>query len=168
MQTYIGTKLIQAKPITRKEYYDLRGWVIPPNINPDDLIGYLIESTDSKLNQVSFTENIPLIEKEEFEKTYKSNGKFNFGHIIESLKQGKKVTRKEWSNKKEDLSNKDVFLFIIQGSNDFAKLQGYGFGEYFGEPTFTDCIFMRTANNQLVAWTPSQIDMLANDWVIVD
>lgn len=59
-----------------------------------------------------------------------------------------------------------MFLMLIQGSNDIAKLHGYGFGEVLGEPTFQDAIFLKTASNQLVPWTVSQSDALANDWVL--
>lgn len=84
-----------------------------------------------------------------------------FGLAIEALKNGSCVTRTGWNGK-------GMWLFLIQGSNDIAKLHGYGFGEYLGEPTFRDAIFMRTVDNQLVPWTASQTDVLAKDWVIVE
>ena len=83
-----------------------------------------------------------------------------FGIAIEALKTGQKVARAGWNGK-------GMFLFVIQGSNDIAKLHGYGFGEYVNEPTFRDAIFMRTVDNQLVPWTASQTDVLAEDWEIV-
>ena len=85
----------------------------------------------------------------------------NFGQAIEALKNGKKVARKGWNGK-------GMWLFIIQGSNDIAKLNGYGFGEMLNEPTFRDAIFMKTVDNQLVPWTASQSDVLAEDWLIVE
>ena len=36
MDLYIGVKVIKAKPMSRKEYNDLRGWVVPVDENPDD------------------------------------------------------------------------------------------------------------------------------------
>ena len=86
--------------------------------------------------------------------------KINFGDAIAALKSGKTVTRTGWNGK-------GMFLLLIQGSNDIAKLHGYGFGELQGEPTFRDAIFMRTVDNQLVPWTASQSDVLAEDWQIV-
>lgn len=44
--TYIGAKIVNAKPMTRKEYNDFRGWVVPENENPND-DGYLVEYSDS-------------------------------------------------------------------------------------------------------------------------
>lgn len=42
MKKYIGTKLIEAKPMTRGEYNDFRGWKIPENENPNDA-GYMLK-----------------------------------------------------------------------------------------------------------------------------
>lgn len=36
MKQYIGTKLVNAKPMTRQEYNDLRGWTVPSDENPND------------------------------------------------------------------------------------------------------------------------------------
>ena len=36
MKTYIGTKVLDAEPMTRGEYNRYRGWTIPANENPDD------------------------------------------------------------------------------------------------------------------------------------
>lgn len=46
MRKYIGTKLIEAKPMTRGEYNQYRGWKIPENENPEDE-GYLVRYSDS-------------------------------------------------------------------------------------------------------------------------
>lgn len=42
MKTYIGTKIINAKPMTRGEYNTYRGWQIPENESPSDE-GYLVK-----------------------------------------------------------------------------------------------------------------------------
>lgn len=46
MKKYIGTKLIEAKPMTRGEYNKYRGWQIPANENREDE-GYLVRYSDS-------------------------------------------------------------------------------------------------------------------------
>lgn len=84
----------------------------------------------------------------------------NFGDALAALKAGKRVARAGWNGK-------GMWLFLIQGSNDLAKLHGYGFGEVLGEPAFRDAIFMRTVDNQLVAWTASQTDVLSEDWEVL-
>lgn len=85
----------------------------------------------------------------------------DFGEALRALKAGRRVARAGWNGK-------GMFLFLIQGSNDIAKLHGYGFGELVGEPAFRDAIFMKTVDNQLVPWTASQTDCLADDWQIVE
>ena len=49
MQSYISTKLVKAKPMTRGEYNKFRGWDIPKNENPDDE-GYLIQYPDGYIS----------------------------------------------------------------------------------------------------------------------
>lgn len=60
MKKYIGTKLIEAEPMTRGEYNEYRGWTIPADENPADE-GYLVRYSDS---YVSWSP------KEVFDKTY--------------------------------------------------------------------------------------------------
>ena len=45
MQRYVCHKEVNAKPMTRKEYNDLRGWVVPPDEDQND-DGYLVEYID--------------------------------------------------------------------------------------------------------------------------
>lgn len=45
LKNYIGTKQIQATPMTRGEYNKYRGWEIPANENPADE-GYLVKYSD--------------------------------------------------------------------------------------------------------------------------
>ena len=45
MNKYLGTKEVSAKPMTRGEYNEYRGWQIPENEDPNEQ-GYLIEYQD--------------------------------------------------------------------------------------------------------------------------
>ncbi len=45
MDKYIGTKMIEAKPMDRGEYNKYRGWEIPEDENPHDE-GYLVRYQD--------------------------------------------------------------------------------------------------------------------------
>lgn len=49
-----------------------------------------------------------------------------------------------------------------------ARRTGYGFGQYLYEPDWNGFIVMKTVDNNLVPWTASQTDILAEDWQIVD
>lgn len=45
MQKYIGIKQIEAKPMTRGDYNDYQGWIVPADENPKDE-GYLVKYED--------------------------------------------------------------------------------------------------------------------------
>ena len=36
MKTYIGTKVIEAEPMTRGDYNQSKGWTLPVGENPED------------------------------------------------------------------------------------------------------------------------------------
>lgn len=84
----------------------------------------------------------------------------NFSEALVLLKQGKKVKRKGWNGK-------GMFLYLISGV-EFQKAFQYGYGEYEGEPTFSQSIAIKTAQNTIVVgWKPSNPDMFENDWEVV-
>ncbi|QMV48492.1 hypothetical protein Goe9_c01890 [Bacillus phage vB_BsuM-Goe9] len=85
--------------------------------------------------------------------------KMNFGEALEVLKQGMQVYRSGWNGK-------NMFLFL-KSSDALASDFGFGFGEYINEPVFGDIIFIKTADNKIHAWVPSQTDILVEDWDIV-
>ena len=84
----------------------------------------------------------------------------NFGEALAHLKNGYCVARDGWNGK-------GMFLTLVQGSNTLASALKLGYGEYVGEPTLADTVFMKTADNKLVAWLCSQTDMLAEDWIVL-
>lgn len=45
MEKFIGIKKIEAEPMTRGDYNDLRGWTIPKDENPADE-GYIVKYSD--------------------------------------------------------------------------------------------------------------------------
>ena len=69
----IGTKAVNAKPMTRQEYNDFRGWQLPENENGDDEC-CLVEYQDA-------TKDV------------------SFGHAVELLKAGNRVAREGWNGK---------------------------------------------------------------------
>ena len=63
---------IQAKPMTRGEYNQLRGWIVPQDENPKDE-GYLMVYRDSFDCIVEgFDGYVFWFSKEEFEKSYQT------------------------------------------------------------------------------------------------
>lgn len=71
MNKYIGTKTVNAEPITLGEYNKLRGWEIPSNEVQDEQ-GYLVEYTDGgKPNHPDFKGYISWSPKDVFERSYR-------------------------------------------------------------------------------------------------
>lgn len=161
MLRYIGTQVLNAQPMALGEYNQLRGWEIPANENPEES-GYLVEYLDGgKANASQFEGRVSWSTADVFERAYRPCAAMTFGLAIEALKAGKSVCRAGWNGK-------GMFIFLVQGSNDLASIHKYGFGEYLGEPVFRDAIFIKTVDNELVPWTVSQTDALAEDWMVVE
>lgn len=166
MEKYIGTKLINAKPMNRLEYNIFRGWELPSNENPKDE-GYLVEYVDGgKPNTEQYEGYVSWSPKDVFEKAYKTNGMFSFGDAILLLKQGQKVARRGWNGK-------NMFLWLKPSTivksdwckdpilKDISDRNG-GYVDALGT------ICMKTADNKiLTGWLASQSDILSEDWEIV-
>lgn len=110
--------------------------------------------------------------KAEFEKAYRDfESGMSFGQAVELLKQDMRVVRSGWNGK-------GMFLLLIKGEAVTEKIN-----DCYGDPNrydvgadgyeksqsipVLDAIYMKTADNKLVAWLASQTDMLAEDWYVV-
>lgn len=70
MISYVGRKEILATPMNRRDYNDLRGWVLPEDEDGDDE-GYLVEYIDGgKANVEGFRGYISWSPKDVFERAY--------------------------------------------------------------------------------------------------
>lgn len=146
MKRYIGTKIIDAQPMTRGEYNRYRGWPIPADENPADN-GYLIRYPDG------YESWSP---EKQFDEAYRECDNMTFGLAVEALKKGLKVTRKGWNGK-------GMHLFLAHGEDLTSCL----FKE--NEPKCVDSICMKTAQDTIVVgWLASQTDILSEDWMVVE
>lgn len=161
---YIGTKLINATPMTRIEYNALRGWVVPPNENPEDP-GFLVEYIDGgAANVPGFAGYVSWSPQDVFERAYRPVQGMSFGLAIEALKRGLRVTRAGWNGK-------DMWLALTEGrtvaaehfwsphNREFAAANG-------GSACVQPYITMKTAQGMIVPWLASQSDMLSDDWML--
>ena len=70
MLPYRGTKCVQATPMNRRDYNDLRGWTLPEDEDGDDE-GYLVQYIDNqKANVEGFYGYISWSPKDVFERSY--------------------------------------------------------------------------------------------------
>ncbi len=92
LKKYIGTKLVNATPMTLGDYSRLQGRT-PVGQDPRTE-GYLVEYTDGgKPNHPNFTGYISWSPKDVFEKSYSALKGLTFGQALEAMRVGKKVRR---------------------------------------------------------------------------
>ena len=169
MKRYIGTKLINAKPMTRQAYNDFRGWTLPSDENGADE-GYIVEYVDGgKGNTDHYAGYVSWSPADVFDRAYRPCDGMTFGHAIESLKAGQKVARKGWNGK-------GMWLILVPGRLNVKVQEGTPYGNVLNPSTAIEIlphIDMWTTNSQgrramLPGWLASQTDMLSEDWEIVE
>ena len=93
---YIGTKSVLATTMTRGEYNEYRGWLIPENENPSEQ-GYLVEYVDGgKPNDERHTGYISWSPRDVFEKSY---------HQSQTLQDRVRLEQRELNEKLDALEN---------------------------------------------------------------
>jgi hypothetical protein len=160
MNRYIGTKLIEATPMSLEETKRKLQRDIKPADDNYNGEGYLVKYEDGYLSWSP---------KEVFEKVYNdTNTCMNFGQAIEMMKLGCKVARKGWNGKgmwititngctleSDKCWNENIKNQAELNKNKSIKINSY--------------IAMKTADGSItIGWSASQTDMLSNDWVIVE
>ena len=158
----IGVKLINAIPMSRAEYNDLRGWVLPSDENGEDA-GYLVEYLDGgKANHPDFVGYISWSPADVFEKAYRKTNGLTFGLAIEALKLGKKVARAGWNGAGQ-------FAYLVP-ANSYPAQTGVA-KQFFGDGAmvpYRAYLALKTAQGDVATWAPSCSDALADDWLIVE
>ena len=165
MKKYIGTKQIEAEPMTMGEAYErglLQAGRVPSESEKSNA-GYHVKYQDG---YESWSPAEP------FEKAYRESGAMPFGMAIELLHQGKSIRRKGWNGKG---------LFVIKQvparieSNIIPKMQslpqsakdlilaGKGFIDYTSQ-----CLIYNENTGRADSWVPSISDVFAEDWEIVE
>ncbi len=137
MNTYYGTKVIQAEPACSEDN-GAPGFKV---IYPD---GYESWSPAAA-----------------FSAAYRQSGEMSFGHALEALKAGHKVARSGWNGKGMFLFLVPGSTFTV---NRPPLLGIYPEGT---EINYHSHIDMKTASGEVVPWLASQTDMLAEDWAVL-
>jgi hypothetical protein len=86
-----------------------------------------------------------------------SNTDFSFSTALQALKTGKRVGRREWKNAR--------FVFLVQGSE--FEVSRAPLNEFFAEGTkvtYRPHIDMCGADGSIGTWSPSMVDIMADDW----
>lgn len=149
MKKYIGTKMIEAKPMNRGDYNKYRGWTIPEDENPADE-GYFVKYSDG------YESWSP---KKQFEEAYRDCKSMTFGIALELLKKGCKVAREGW-NGKEQYIQLATSISYKSADDEIVNCEHDAIGN-------KAIAFVGTSGVQM-GWLASQADMLAEDWVVVE
>ena len=81
MERFVGTKLVNAKPMSRLAYNQFRGWELPADENGDDE-GFLVEYVDGgKANTPEFAGYVSWSPKDVFERSYKPVNGVTRSHV---------------------------------------------------------------------------------------
>ena len=173
MKQYIGVKLINAKPMTRAEYNDLRGWHLPANENGADE-GFLVEYLDGGQRNTDLYEGyVSWSPAEVFRNAYGATDGMTFGLALEALKKGHKIARAGWNGKGMWLSlSGSMYGHMVAAENFWSKNNADFAADNGGKALVLPSITMKTVNAHgrvgiLMGWLASQTDMLSDDWMIV-
>ena len=169
MKTYIGTKILNAQPMTRASYNDLRDWVLPANENGDDE-GYLVEYTDGgQQNHPDFAGYVSWSPKAQFEGAYQETTGLTFGLALEALKLGKKVARAGWNGAGMWVTIAGPVAGTTISHDKFWSPNNaqFAYDQPNSEVTVRPYFTIKTVNDEISAWVPSIGDVLAEDWQIV-
>ena len=174
MKKYIGTKVVEAEPMTRGSYNKYRGWTIPADEDPNDP-GYLIRYQDGyeswslkrifdeaymevddnldppsgiRIDQKMADEtNTPILGGEVM---------FGFNEAIKYVKRGIKMKRKGWNGKNQ-------YIELATGIS-YMNPDGVVVNPDHKDIGNNAIAFVGTSGVQL-GWLASQADMLAEDWM---
>lgn len=164
MEKFIGTKLISATPMNRRDYNSYRGWELPRDENGDDE-GYLVEYLDGgPANDPRHAGYISWSPQDVFDGHYQKSGAMNFGHALEMMKRGEAVSRSGWNGK-------GMFLYLVPAPEQGYPAQTGVAKRFFGEGAlvpYGPYIAMKTADGTVVPWLCSQTDALSDDWGVVN
>jgi hypothetical protein len=84
---------------------------------------------------------------------------FNFGKALDHLEDSKRVARIGWNGK-------EMYLLLVDGGE--WEVSSDQMDERENDLETTGFILLKTAQGKLVPWVPSQDDILAGDWFVVE
>jgi hypothetical protein len=85
----------------------------------------------------------------------------DFSKALTEIKGGRRLARGGWNGK-------DMFIFLVNGSNfKVSRAPLLGIYPEDTEVSYHSHIDMKTSQGYVVPWLASQVDLLAEDWVIV-
>ncbi len=84
----------------------------------------------------------------------------NFSLALEQLKKGKKIYREGWNGK-------GMFIYYIP-ANSYRAQTDIARKEFGDTVPYTAYLAMKLQDGQVMPWNAAHIDLLNNDWVVLD
>jgi len=189
MSKYIGVKVLEkAVLMTKKMYCDIRGWDVPTDEDPEELV-YLVEYEDGKDNKPNvegYRGYVSMSPKKVFENAYRKIDAMTFGLATETAKKGYGIARRGWNGSgmfafiepEYQTTVRDILDWEIElGTGVLRKFyvpqfahtkseEDAGKGPGSVEVTYRTTWKLRTADGSIATWAPSGSDSLAEDWYI--
>lgn len=160
MSMYIGTKVVQAMPMTMTEAQKVLGREIKPATVEED--GYLVEYKDGYMSWSP---------KSVFDVAYRKLGEMDFGKAIEALKAGLAVRRKGWNGKglfvvKQIPSHIEGGIIpkmqsLPQSAKNILLSRDGAHIDYINQ------MLIINLDGRADSWVPSSSDVFAEDWEVV-
>lgn len=160
MKLYIGTKAVLARPMTRGEYNDYRGWT-PPEGEDQAVDGFLVEYlAGGAPNHPGHDGYVSWSPADVFLRAYDPSGNMDFGAALELLREGKPVHRSGWNGK-------GMFIYLV-GAGRYAPSTFVGRSIAEAQPDglvpYKPYLAIKCVDGGVVPWLASQTDLLAQDW----
>lgn len=158
---FVGTKVVQAEPMSRLAYNLLRGWTVPADENPQDP-GYIVEYMDGGPPNVPGREGyVSWSPKEVFEQSYQFNGALGFGQALELMRRGYAIARAGWNGK-------GLFVYLVP-ANAYPATTGVARAFFNEKPVpYNAYMAIKGADGRVSTWAPSGNDVLADDWHVLN
>jgi len=165
LRRYIGSKIVDAAPLTLGEYNKFRGWEIPVNEDPATP-GYIVQYPDGYISWSPTPQ---------FEEANRETNGMSFGLALEAARKGFKIARAGWNGK-------GMWVIRIPGTKKAKFNPGTPYAValkshadedgYVENQEILPHYDMYTINAEgrqamLPGWLASQSDMDADDWEIV-
>ena len=116
MKNYIGTKKVKAEKMSRLAYCELRGWELPANENPNDIV-YLVEyaaEENNPSNHKDYKGYITMSPESVFEKSYKIADDYKDRLLIEYCDLNEKVIALTSALDNNEVPNSLIKILSIQ------------------------------------------------------
>jgi len=172
MQSYVGVKRISGQPMDRAAYNAYRNWDLPADERGADE-GYLVEYLDSPdSNHPDHEHYISWCPKDQFEFANRPVAGLTFGHALEVAKQGEKIARAGWNGKGQFVVAMPELQLPPHNTQEPGAKVNDRTAKFIGEDTPLNCrpyFALYNAQKEWVpGWVPSQGDLFAEDWTIVE